>query len=187
MARFRYSFFWVALSAALAAPAGMASGAAPEPSSQLQLSVQESALFELLRAATPYTVTVGSGITAVDLILRDPSDLTLGEGKARFRIAVRGATIPIDQVLEPELTVEYDAQQRQYLVVVSRLAVRVPLLGTFDIRDALPPLTVPALVEQLWRLDSRPIGTRFHIRRIAILEHRLDIAADIDFPPVGSR
>ncbi|HET6278663.1 MAG TPA: hypothetical protein VFG08_07760, partial [Candidatus Polarisedimenticolia bacterium] len=160
MARFRYLFFGVALIAALAAPRSMASGAAPELASQLQFSVQESALLELLRAATPYTVTVGSGLTAVDLILRDPSDLTLGEGKARFRIAVRGATIPIDQVLEPELTVEYDAQQRQYHIVVSRLAVRVPLLGTFDIRDALPPLAVPAVMEQLWKLDSRPVGAR---------------------------
>jgi hypothetical protein len=175
----------VALAAALAGPAGMASGSASQPTSELHFSVQESALFELLRAVTPYTLTVGSGLTAVDLILRDPSDLILSEGKVRFRIAVRGVTIPIDQVLEPELTVEYDSQQRQYFVVVSSLVVRVPLLGTIDLRDALPPLAVPALVEQLWELDSRLIGTRFHIRRIAIIEHRLDISADVDFPPVG--
>jgi len=177
----------VALATGLAGPAVVASESLPKLQSELHFSVEESALFELLRAATPYTVTVGSGLTAVDLILRDPADLVLSDGKARFRIGVRGATIPVDQVLEPELTVEYDPQRRQYFVVVTSLPVSIPLLGTLDVRDALPPMAVPALVEQLWEINSRPLGTRIHIRRIAILDHRLEISADIDFPPIGRR
>jgi len=175
----------VAVAAAMAGPTGTASNPAPQRSSELQFSVKESALFELLLAVTPYTITVGSGLTAVDLILRDPGDLNLNEGKARFRIRVRGATIPLDQMLEPELTVEYDSQRRQYFVVVTSLTVQVPLVGTIDLRDALPPLAVPAIIEQLWGLEGRTIGTRIHVRRIAIVDHRLDISADVDFPPVG--
>lgn len=175
------------LTVALATPAGAASRSIPEPHPEIHFSVEESALFELLRAATPYTITVGSGITAVDLILRDPAEFILSEGRASFKIGVRGATIPVDQVLEPVLTVEYDPRRRQYFVVVTSLPVQIPLLGTVDIREALPPIAVPALVEQLWQLDSRAVGARIHIRRIAILDHRLEISADIDFPPVGRR
>jgi hypothetical protein len=182
-----FLFFMVALASALAGPSSPASESVPKLQSELHFSVEESALFELLSAATPYTVTVGSGLTAVDLILRDPADLILSEGKARFRIGVRGATIPVDQVLEPELTVEYDPHRRQYFVVVTSLPVQVPLLGTLDVREALPPIAIPALVEQLWELDSRPLGARIHIRRIAILDHRLEISADVDFPPIRRR
>jgi hypothetical protein len=177
----------VALAASLLAPATAASAPTAEQHAELHFSVDESALFELLRAATPYTVTVGSGLTAVDLILRDPVDFILTEGEVRFRIRVRGATIPIDQVLEPVLTIEYDPHQRRYFVVVTSLTMRLPLLGTIDLRDALPRMAVPALIEQLWEVDSRPLGARFHIRRIAILDERLEISADVDFPPLGRR
>ncbi len=177
----------VALAACLAAPATAASAPASEQRAELHFSVEESALFELLRAATPYTVTVGSGITAVDLVLRDPVDFALTEGEARLRIRVRGTTIPVDQVIEPVLTIEYDPLQRQYFIVVTSLTVRLPLLGALDLRDALPRMAVPALVEHLWELDSRPLGARFHIRRIAILDQRVEISADVDFPPLRPR
>lgn len=171
--------------AAAAEPPAVTSTTAPVGTSELQFSVRESALFELLRAVTPYTLTVGSGLASVDLILHDPAGLELSDGKARFRIGVRGATIPLDQMLEPELRVEYDSQRRQYFVVVTRFTVQVPLVGTIDLREALPPLAIPALVEQLWGLQGKPIGTRLHIRRIAIADRRLDISADVDFLPIG--
>src|SRR5262245_56685288 len=68
-----------------ASPATPTVGAGGE-STEVRLSVGERALLECLRAATPETVTVGSGPLSAELTLLDPSEVSLRDGRASFKI-----------------------------------------------------------------------------------------------------
>jgi hypothetical protein len=169
-------------------PAGTSAasaGASAEPS-EVRFTVGESALLDCLRAAMPQTLSVGTKVLGTELTLLDPSDLVLRDGKARFKIRVKGRTLPVDQVVQPTVTIDRDPQSGRYYGVVSSLPIQIPGLGALDLRDYLPRFEIPAVVENLYRVSDRPLGLRLRIRRIAILDHLLEVAADLDFAPVVS-
>jgi hypothetical protein len=172
-------FAWVAT------PVQAATPAAPD-ATELRFTVNERALLDCLRAATPQTVTVGSSLLSTDLTLLDPTDLVLANGRASFKIRVKGRTIPLDQVVRPTVTIDKDPRSGQFFGVVSSLPVQVPGLGSIDLKDYLPRFEIPALVEDLWHVADRPLGLRLRIRRIAILDHLLEVGADVDFAPTVS-
>jgi hypothetical protein len=154
--------------------------------SELRFTVNEKALLDCLRAATPQTVTVGTTMLSTDLTLLDPSDLVLANGRASFKIRVKGRTIPLDQIVNPVVTVERDPRSGQYFGVVASLPVQVPGLGSVDLKDYLPRFEIPAVLENMWSVADRPLGVRVHIRRIAILDHLLEVGADLDVAPTLS-
>ena len=167
---------------------GPAAAPAGAEATELRLSVGERALLECLRAATPETVTVGSGPLSADLTLLDPSEVSLRDGRASFKIRVKGRTLPVDQVVNPVVTLARDPRSGQYSAVVSSLPVAIQGLGSIDLKDYLPRFDVPAILENLWQMPDRPLGLRLRIRRIAILDHLLEVGADIEFAPLaGSR
>jgi hypothetical protein len=166
-----------------------AAGAAPPAgaeATEVRFTVNERALLDCLRAATPQTVTVGSSLLSTELTLLDPADLVLANGRATFRIRVKGRTIPLDQVVNPTVTIDKDPRSGQFYGVVSSLPVQVPGLGSVDLKDYLPRFEIPALLEDLWHVADRPLGLRLRIRRIAILDHLLEVGADVDFAPTVS-
>jgi hypothetical protein len=164
---------------------GGASAVAPD-GSEVRFTVNERALLDVLRAATPQTVTVGTSLMSVDLTLLDPSDLVLGGGKATFKIRVKGRNIPLDQVVSPVVTVDRDPRTGQYFGVVSSMPLTIPGAGRIDLKDFVPRLEIPAVVESPWGVAARPLGLRLRIRRIAILDHLLEVGADVDLAPVVS-
>jgi hypothetical protein len=164
-----------------AAPPPPAAGA---DASEIRFTVGESALLDLLRAATPQTVAVGNSLLSTDLTLLDPSDLVLHDGKASFRIRVKGRTLPVDQVVNPVISLNRDAATGQYYGVISTLPVQIQGLGAIDLKDYIPRFEIPAVLENQYRVSDRPLGIRLRIRRMAILEHQLEVGADIDLAPV---
>jgi hypothetical protein len=180
--------------AALVAIGGLnthARAAAPPPpaagadASEIRFTVGESALLDVLRAATPQTVAVGNSLLRTDLTLLDPSDLVLHDGKASFRIRVKGRTLPVDQVVNPVISLNRDAATGQYYGVISTLPVQIQGLGAIDLKDYIPRFEIPAILENQYHVADRPLGIRLRIRRMAILEHQLEVGADIDLAPVA--
>jgi hypothetical protein len=167
--------------AAVAAPAATA----PEPA-EVRFTVNEKALLDCLRAATPQTVTVGTSLLSADLTLLDPSDLVLANGRATFKIRVKSRTVALDQIVAPVVTIERDPRSGQFFGVVSSLPVQIPGLGAVDLRDYLPHFEIPAVLENMWSVADRPLGLKVKIRRIAILDHLLEVGADVDVAPVVS-
>lgn len=166
-----------------------APAAAPAPAadaSEIRFTVHEKALLDVLRAATPQTITVGTNLLSTDLTLLDPTDLVLGNGRASFKIRVKGRSIPIDQVVSPVVTIDRDPRTGQYYGVVSSLPLTIPGVGTIDLRDFLPRFEIPAVLENPWNVTDRPLGLRLRIRRIAILDHLLEVGADVDVAPALS-
>ncbi len=167
-------------------PAG--SEAAPTARSEITMRVGESALLESLKAAAPQTITIGSSIASTDLVLSDPTDLVLADGIARFKVRLRGKTLPVDQILTPVVRVEYDTPRDRFYVVVSSLPLQLPGLGRIDLKDYIQRIEIPALFENLWRLSDRQLGMNLRVRRIAIVEHAVELGADVSFtPPAAGR
>jgi len=112
--------------------------------------------------------------------------VSLRDGRASFKIRVKGRTLPVDQVVNPIVTLARDPRSGQYSAVVSSLPVTIQGLGSIDLKDYLPRFDVPAIVDNLWQMPDRPLGLRLRIRRIAILDHLLEVGADIDFTPLAA-
>jgi hypothetical protein len=187
----------IAATLAIAAFAAAAAPATPSPApsavgerSDVRFTIGEAAVLEWIRAATPYTFSVGNSLLKVDLTLSDPRELKLLDSRATLKVRLRGSSIPVDQILQPVFVLRHDAAQSKYFVVVSSLPVALPGLGTIDLKDSFPKFEIPELVQDLWRFSDRPVALNLDIRRIAVLEHALEIAANVKFAPaatVGTR
>lgn len=173
----------------LAASLAAVGATAPPPkapaveSSEVHFTVQEPALLDFLRASTPQTLTVGSSLMSTELTLLDPSDLVLTGGKATFKIRVKSRSIALDQVVSPVVTVHRDPRTQQYYGVVNSLPLQIPGAGKIDLRDFLPRIEIPAVIENPWPVADRTLAVRLRIRRIVILEHQLEVGADVDLAP----
>jgi hypothetical protein len=168
---------------------GAGAPAVPPPAvperSEVRFTIGEAALLDWLRAATPYAVAVGQKPLALDLVLSDPANLTLKDGKATLTIRVRGRALAMDQVVSPVVTVAYDQKLDKYFAVVSSLPLAIQGLGTIDLKDYIPRFEFPALFENLWRFADRPVGMNLGIRRIAIIDHAIEVGANVTFGPVA--
>ncbi len=152
--------------------------------SQIRFTVGEAPLLEWMQAATPLVITVGNQLVSADLVLLEPKDLRLFDGKATLKIRVKGKTLPIDQPLSPEIALVYDKSLNKYFGVLSSLPLSMPGLGTIDLKDYVSRFEIPTVLENLWRFADKPIGLNLKIRRIAILDHAVEMGADVNFAPV---
>jgi len=176
------------LAGALALPAAGnaapgAPAAPPADRSEVRFTIGEAALLDLLKAATPYTFNVGNAYLKVDLTLSEPRDLRLLDSKATLKVRLKGSTLPVDQILSPVFTLRHDEALNKYFVVVSSLPVQLPGLGSIDLKDSLPRFEMPELIEDLWRFSDRPVALNLDIQRIVVLDHRIEIGADVVFTP----
>src|SRR5512141_2765963 len=89
---------------ALLAPGGFADPGAPQ-TEDLSLSLRREALQELIAAATPYRVDLGSSLLRETLTFSDPKDLSFEGGKIAFSVHCQGAPFPVDQVVRPVFSV----------------------------------------------------------------------------------
>ena len=142
---------------------------------------------DYLRAATPVTITVGRSPLRVDLILSDPSDLVLSEGRAQISLRIRARSLSIDERLSAAVSIVYDRKLREYFVVMEELPLSIPGLGRLDLSGAIPRVGIPSLVEDIWRFADRPVGLNLAIRRLVILEDAIEVGGDVSFVPVSGR
>ncbi len=92
----------------------------------------------------------------------------------------------MDQVIQPVFTLKHDAARGRYYVVVSSLPLQLPGFGAIDLKDSFPKFEIPELLEDLYRFGDRPVALNLDIRRIAVLEHSLEVGADVNFAPAST-
>lgn len=172
--------------AAAVRAAGEGASPAAADRSEVRFTITEDALLDWLKTATPYTFSVGNQVLKIDLTLSEPRELKLLDSRATLKIRLRASGIPVDQVLQPVLTLRHDEANARYYVVVSSLPVQLPGFGTIDLKDSFPKFEIPELIEDLWRFGDRPVALNLDIRRIAVLEHALMVGADVNFVPASS-
>src|SRR6266704_63531 len=122
----------IGLKAAAAAP----TPAPPAGRSDVRLTITENALLDWLKAATPYTFSVGNQILKVELTLSEPRELQLLDSRATLKIRLRGSSLGVDQVIQPVFTLNHDAARGRYYIVVSSLPVQLPGFGGIDLKDS---------------------------------------------------
>jgi hypothetical protein len=168
----------------------LAAAEAPSPPaaadrSEVRFTISEDALLDWMKSATPYTFSVGNQVLKLDLTLSEPRELKLLDSRATLKVRLRGNGIPLDQILQPVLTLRRDETNARYYVVVSSLPVQLPGFGTIDLKESFPKFEIPDLIEDLWKFGDRPVALNLDIRRIAVLEHVLVIGADVNFVPAS--
>ena len=159
----------------------------PAQSFEVRFTIDKAAIMDYLRAATPVTVTVGRSPLLVDLVLSDPRDLVLREGRAQVSLRVRGRSLPVDERISASVSIAYDKTLRKYFAVMEELPLTIPGLGRLDLSDAIPRVGIPSLVEDIWRFADRPVGLNLTIRRLAILDDAIEVGGDVSFAPVSGR
>ncbi len=183
---------WAVLAASLV-PAGSivpapppAATPAPQPGPatdrrEVRFTITEEALLDALRAAPPYPFSAGNQLLKIDLTLSEPRELRLLNSSATLKVRLRGSGVPVDQVLQPVFTLRYEETRRKFFVVVSSLPVQLPGFGTIDLKDSFPRFEIPEILEDLWKFGDRPVAVNLDIRRIALLDHALEIGAVVNF------
>jgi hypothetical protein len=174
-----------------------ASGGAPTPDppaaadrSEVRFTINEDALLDWLKSVTPYTFSAGNQLLKIDLTVSEPRELRLLDSRATLKIRLKGSGVPVDQVLQPMFVLRHDEARGRYYVVVSSLPVQLPGFGTIDLKDSFPKFEIPELIQDLWKSSDRPVALNLDIRRIAVLDHALEIGANVNFvtaSPVGTR
>lgn len=164
----------------------------PADASEVRFTVGEAAILDWLKAATPYTLTLPLKLMSMDLVFSEPRGLQLKDGNATLTVKVQGNGMGalIDQVMTPVFTLSYDARLAKYYAVVSSMPLDIKGVGRFDLKDSLPRVELPGVMQDLWTFPDRPVGLSLDIRRIAIRDHALEIGANVRFaplPPSGPR
>ena len=83
----------------------------------------------------------------------------------------------------PVFLLRHDDSLNKYFVVISSLPVALPGLGTVDLKDSFPKFELPELIQDIWRFSDRPVAVNLDIRRIAVLDHAIEIGANVIFTP----
>src|SRR5207249_5904965 len=129
--------------------------------------LRRTALQGLIAAATPYQVDVGSSLLRENLIFSEPKNLAFPNGKITFSIHCKGSPFPVDQVLQPVLSVRPMGTDG-YQVVVESLPLKIPGYGTVDLREVVEPVDIQSLLTQTVFLQGRPAQLDVRVRRIVI-------------------
>ena len=158
----------------------------PEPDTpqadDLSLSLRREALQELIAAATPYRVDLGSTLLRESLTFSDPRDLSFQGGKITFSVRCQGAPFPVDQVLRPVFSLR-PSGKGGYQAVVESLPMKIPGYGTVDLREAVPPVEIEPLLRQTVFLQGRPVQLHVRVRSITIRPKQIDVGASLRLEP----
>jgi hypothetical protein len=152
----------------------------------VNLILRRGALQELIVAATPYRLELGSSLLKENLTFSDPRDLAFPEGKITFSIRCQGSPFPVDQVLKPVLSVR-PAGSGGYQVVVESLPLKIPGYGAVDLRDSIEPVDIQSLLRQTVFLQERPAQLDVRVQRITIRPEQIEVGASLSLKPSSSR
>lgn len=166
------------LIALTAVPAKAEPASPPTSPDDLNITLRREAVQGLIQGATPYHVDLGSSLLKETLVFSEPRDLSFPNGKITFRIRCQGSPFPVDQVLQPVLSLR-PAGSGGYQVIVQSLPLMIPGFGRVDLKDAFPPLDIQSLLSQEVFLQGRPAQLDVQLRRIAVRPDEIHMGASV--------
>jgi hypothetical protein len=151
------------------------------PAGTVTFSLDAPTLQSLLHAVTPYDVVVGKGGLSETFTLSNPRDVRFAEGKIRLRVDCRGTPLPIEDVLEPSLSVQWNETRKSYEARIESLPVKVPAFGTIDLADHLRAITIPTNFSQAAGAGDQALALDGKILSLRILDTMIQASADVTF------
>lgn len=149
----------------------------------LEISLDRAELNTLLRTAAPYQITVKTMLFTEVLTFSNLRDLVLEEGKLRIRATCTGRPAPIRAEIQAEISLVRDPESGKLEGVFSSLPVRIPPIGTIDLKDYMPRLEIPALILQAIDFPDRSRRMEIQVRDFRIRPAGIQASFDLRFLP----
>lgn len=146
-------------------------------------------LQSLLRAVTPYEVVIGKKGISETLTLSNPRDVRFEGGKIRVRIDCRGTPLPIEDVLEPAMSIQWNDTKKVYEAKIESLSVSIPAFGTYDLAQYVRPIEIPQVFSQLAGQGEEFLSVDGKILSLKVLDAMIQVSADVTFrkAPAGAQ
>ena len=138
-------------------------------------------LQSLLRAVTPYDVVVGKKGLSETLTLSSPRDVRFADGTIHLRIDCRGTPLPIEEVLEPVLSIRWNEVKKSFEARIENLSLKIPALGTVDLAEYLRPISIPSIFSQAAGQGDDLLEIDGKILSLRVLDTMIQVSAEVDF------
>ena len=145
------------------------------------MSVDRVAVLGFLRAATPYTFEMNTAGMTQRLTFLNPRELRFEQGKARFKVDVRGEPVPVNAVLEPTMALRFDHQRGAFVAHIESLPVTMPGMGTMRLDKYVDPIVVPTTFTAPLNQNLPDLVVDTIVRDLKILEDRIEAKVDLIF------
>ena len=151
--------------------------------SGLEVSLDREELTTLLSTAAPYQIIVKTRLFTEVLTFSNLRDLVLEEGKIRVRATCTGSPAPIRAEVQAEISLVRDPESGKLEGLFSSLPVRIPPIGTIDLKDYMPRLEIPALILQAIDFPDRSRRVEIQVREFRIRPEGIQARFDLRFLP----
>ena len=170
---------------ALCLAAALAGSLATARAESATMSVDRVAVLGFLRAATPYTLELATAGMNERLTFTNPRELRFEQGKARFKVDVRGEPIPLTAVLEPTMSLRFDHERGAFVAQVESLPVSLTGMGTMRLDRYIDPIVVPTTFSSALNENLPDLMVDTIVRDLKIGEERIEAKVDLIFRKVS--
>ena len=166
---------------ALTLGAALALAASTARAESVVMAVDRPTALNFLRAATPYTIQVGTAGLSQRIILYNPRELRFEAGLIRLKVDCRGEPMDVRAVLEPTLEVSFDRQKNAFVAKVRSLPLSLGTLGTIQLDRYLDPIVLPSTFTNTLEAGIPGLVIDTVVRDLRVLEDRIEAKADLVF------
>ena len=145
------------------------------------MSVDRVTVLSVLRAATPYTFEITTAGMKQRLTFVNPRELRFEQGKAKFRVDVRGEPVPVSAVLEPTMSLRFDNQRGAFVAQVESLPLSLAGMGTMRLDRYIDPIVVPSSFSSPFNEKVPGVTVDTFVRDLKILDDRVEAKVDLIF------
>lgn len=172
---------WSGAARALCVVAALAGGGTLAVAENATMSVDRVTVLSFLRAATPYTFEINAAGVRQRLTFVNPRELRFEQGKARFKVDVRGEPLPVTAVLEPTMSVRFDNQRGAFVAQVESLPLSMAGMGTMRLDRYIDPIVVPTTFSNAFDEKIPGLTVDTIVRDLKILDDRVEAKVDLIF------
>lgn len=161
--------------------AALLGSAAPAVAGTVTFTLDPPALESFLRAVTPYEVVIGKHGLSETLTLSNPREVRFANGGVRLRLDYRGTPIPVEDVMDVSLSIQWSEVRKAFEARVSSLPLRIPAFGTIDLAEHLRPFIIPSVFSQVAGDGAQAMGIDGKLLSLRVLDTMIQASADITF------
>lgn len=153
----------------------------PALAGTVTFTLDPPALESFLRAVTPYQVVIGKHGLSETLTLTNPREVRFANGGVQLKIDFRGTPIPVEDVMDVELSIKWSEVKKSFEARVASLPLKLPAFGTIDLADHLRPFTIPTIFSQVAGEGDQTMGIDGKLLSLRVLDTMIQASADITF------
>jgi len=167
--------------AALLAAALAVLSPAPAAAGTVTFTLDPAALQSFLGAVMPYEVVVGKHGLSETLTLSNPREVRFVNGGVHLKLDYRGTPMPVEDVMEVTLAIQWSEVKKAFEARVSSLPIRIPAFGAIELAEYLRPFTIPSIFSQVAGEGDQMMGIDGKILSLKVLDTMIQASVDVTF------